>query len=279
MENLAIYIHWPFCKAKCPYCDFNSHVREKVEAGVWQDAMLRELEYISEQLGEEGRGLVVSSIFFGGGTPSLMPPAIVAALIEKVENLFKTKDNIEITIEANPTSSEAENFAGFRAAGINRLSLGVQSLRDSELAFLGRKHSAKEAIEAIKTAQKIFPRYSFDLIYARPNKSLADWRQELGEALDLAQGHISLYQLTIEENTAFAKIYKNDGFALPSEELAEELYLLTEEKTWAAGFLPYEISNYAKIVEESRHNLSYWRGDSYIGIGAGAHGRLKIGGK
>ena len=275
MKNLAIYIHWPFCKSKCPYCDFNSHVRERVEQDAWRNALISELEFMHSH----SQNFVVSSIFFGGGTPSLMPPATAEALINRIYQLWKVSENIEITLEANPTSVEAENFNAFKAAGINRVSLGVQSLRDTELKFLGRGHSAVEAIKAIELAQKTFARYSFDLIYARPDQTIADWDAELSEALALAGGHLSLYQLTIEENTAFYHAYKNGGFAMPSEELAEELYILTEEKMLANSFTPYEISNYAKAGKESRHNLSYWQGDSYIGIGAGAHGRINTGGK
>jgi len=275
MKNLAIYIHWPFCKSKCPYCDFNSHVRERVEQDAWRNALISELEFMHSH----SQNFTVSSIFFGGGTPSLMPPATAEALINRVHKLWNVRDDIEITLEANPTSVESENFNAFKAAGINRVSLGVQSLRDDELKFLGRGHSASEAIKAIKLAQKTFARYSFDLIYARPNQTIADWDAELTEALALTGGHLSLYQLTIEENTAFYHAYKNGGFAMPSEELAEELYIRTEEKMLEHGFTPYEISNYAKAGEESRHNLSYWQGDSYIGIGAGAHGRINTGGK
>ena len=268
--NLAIYIHWPFCKSKCPYCDFNSHVREQIDQEKWRNALLAEMEFMHSHAAD----FTVSSIFFGGGTPSLMPPQTAEALINRVHELWKVADNVEITLEANPTSAEAQSFANFRSAGVNRLSLGVQSLCDAELKFLGRGHSANEAISAIKLAAKTFPRYSFDLIYARPNQTAKQWDEELSEALELAGGHLSLYQLTIEENTAFHHAYKAGGFSLPNEELAEELYILTEEKMLANGFMPYEISNYALVGEESRHNLSYWNGTSYIGIGAGAHGRI-----
>ncbi len=269
-NHLAVYIHWPFCKAKCPYCDFNSHVRDGVEQPRWRAALLRELEYMHERAAD----FTVSSIFFGGGTPSLMPPATAEAMIKRVRELWQVTDDIEITLEANPTSVEAGTFADFKAAGVNRVSLGVQSLRDEELKFLGRGHSASEAISAIKLAQKTFDRYSFDLIYARPKQTLEGWAEELAEAIALAGEHLSLYQLTIEENTAFHHAYKNGGFVLPSEEEAEELYRFTEEKMLENGFIPYEISNYAKAGAQSRHNLSYWQGDSYIGVGAGAHGRI-----
>ncbi len=270
--TLAVYIHWPFCKSKCPYCDFNSHVREQVDQERWRIALLRELEYMHDHT----PNFTVSSIFFGGGTPSLMPTTTAEALISLVSKLWKTADNIEITLEANPTSVEMNTFADFRAAGVNRVSLGVQSLRDSELTFLGRGHSAKEAIKSIELARKTFDRYSFDLIYARPNQTLEDWDKELSEALKLAGDHLSLYQLTIEENTAFHHTYAKGGFTLPDEELAEALYKLTEEKMLNNGLTPYEVSNYARAGHESRHNLSYWNGTSYIGVGAGAHGRINI---
>ncbi len=234
--------------------------------------MLRELEYMRSHTG----GFVVSSIFFGGGTPSLMPPATVEAIISKAGGLWEMDRGVEITLEANPTSVEANTFPDFKAAGVNRVSLGVQSLRDSELAFLGRGHSASEAIAAIDLARKNFERYSFDLIYARPNQTMADWNTELSEALQLAGGHLSLYQLTIEENTAFYHAYAKGGFVMPDEGLSEALYKLTEEKMGLAGFAPYEVSNYALPGQESRHNLSYWNGTSYIGVGPGAHGRINL---
>ncbi|MEQ1705924.1 MAG: radical SAM family heme chaperone HemW [Rickettsiales bacterium] len=274
-KPLAVYIHWPFCLSKCPYCDFNSHVREKIEQERWKNALLRELAYMHSHTPD----FIVSSIFFGGGTPSLMPADTVEALISRVGELWKNGDDIEITLEANPTSVEADKFIAFREAGVNRVSLGVQSLRDNELKFLGRGHSAQEAIRAIELARKTFERYSFDLIYARPNQTLQDWDNELSEALQLAGGHLSLYQLTIEENTAFHHAYSKGGFILPDEELSEALYRLTEEKMCLHGLAPYEVSNYARIGQESRHNLSYWRGDSYIGVGAGAHGRINVDGR
>lgn len=273
--NLAVYIHWPFCKSKCPYCDFNSHVREQVDQSRWRRALLRELEYMRLHT----KDFTVSSIFFGGGTPSLMPPLTAESIIARVKELWKVTDDVEITLEANPTSVEAGTFCDFKTAGINRVSLGVQSLRDKELKFLGRGHSAKEAIAAIELARKTFNRYSFDLIYARPEQGLIDWGEELAEALELAGGHLSLYQLTIEENTAFHHAYAKGGFTLPDEELAEALYRLTEAKMAGQGLMPYEISNYALAGQESRHNLSYWKGVSYIGIGPGAHGRIQAVGK
>ncbi len=275
MPSLAVYIHWPFCKSKCPYCDFNSHVREQVEQKRWREALLRELAYMHSHT----QDFTVSSIFFGGGTPSLMPAATVEAMISAVHKLWKIEDNIEITLEANPTSVEISKFRDFRAAGVNRVSLGVQSLRESELKFLGREHNVGEAIKAIELARQIFDRYSFDLIYARPNQTLDAWDKELSEALELAGGHLSLYQLTIEENTTFHHAYAKGGFTLPDEEQAEALYLFTEEKMAKHGFIAYEVSNYAKSGQESRHNLSYWNGTSYIGVGAGAHGRINVNNK
>lgn len=272
---VGIYIHWPFCKSKCPYCDFNSHVREKIEEERWRNALLAELNYLKGKAPD----FKVASIFFGGGTPSLMAAKTVEEVIFTISNLWKMSDNVEITLEANPTSAEAQKFYDFKSAGVNRVSIGVQSLDDKELAFLGREHSASEAIKTIETAKKVFSRYSFDLIYARPNQKIEEWDRELSQALTLAGGHLSLYQLTIEENTAFYHLYKKGGFILPSDDEAEELYLFTEEKMRQNDFSAYEVSNYAREGEESRHNIGYWRGDSYIGCGAGAHGRISINGK
>ncbi len=271
---LAIYIHWPFCKKKCPYCDFNSHVRDAIDAEGWRQALIRELLYW-QPLTHNHR---VTSIFFGGGTPSLMPPAILAALIDTVRESWNCASDIEITMEANPTSVESVNFAAAAKAGVNRLSLGVQSLRPEALKFLGREHSESEARSAIALAAEHFPRYSFDLIYALPGQTLDAWKTELREALTYARGHLSLYQLTIEENTAFHHQYHHDqAFTLPEEALAAEMYELTQRIMEEAGLPAYEISNHAASGHESRHNLSYWRGESYLGIGAGAHGRLDIG--
>jgi putative oxygen-independent coproporphyrinogen III oxidase len=275
LKPLAIYIHWPFCKSKCPYCDFNSHVRDAVDHARWKKALLAELHHMASHVSDRE----VASIFFGGGTPSLMQADTAGALIEEVHTLWPTAHNIEITLEANPTSVEANTFPEFKAAGINRVSLGVQSFDNSELKFLGREHSAHEAKGAIDLARNYFDRYSFDLIYARPHQTLATWKRELSEALPMTGGHLSLYQLTIEENTAFAHAYKNGGFTLPDEETSEALYLLTEEMAYAHGLRAYEVSNYAKPGQESRHNLAYWRGTDYIGIGPGAHGRITKDGK
>lgn len=275
MPELALYIHWPFCKAKCPYCDFNSHVREGVDEAAWQQALLAELRHMHTLAPHH----TLTSIFFGGGTPSLMPPATVEALIDEATRLWPATADIEITLEANPTSVEAAKFMAFKMAGINRVSLGVQSLRDEELKFLGRQHSAREALEAVSLAASLFDRYSFDLIYARPNQTAADWEKELREALTYAGGHLSLYQLTIEENTAFHHAYHHKGmFCLPPEEEGAELFLLTQSIMQEAGLPAYEISNHAHIGQESRHNLAYWCGRPYAGIGPGAHGRLCING-
>jgi putative oxygen-independent coproporphyrinogen III oxidase len=272
MRSLAVYIHWPFCKSKCPYCDFNSHVRDSVDQLRWRDALLRELEHTASRIG----AYEVTSIFFGGGTPSLMPPDTAGALIDKVSALWSVSNTIEITLEANPTSVETSTFPDFKRAGINRVSLGVQSLRDEELQFLGRGHSAKEALHAIDLARSMFDRYSFDLIYARPHQTLATWQAELEEALKYVGSHLSLYQLTIEENTAFHHAYAKGGFTLPGEVESEALYRLTESLLADRGLFAYEVSNYAKPGEESRHNLSYWKGYDYIGIGPGAHGRINM---
>ena len=270
MTPLAVYIHWPFCKSKCPYCDFNSHVRDRVEQERWRAALLRELEYMAAQVGEHR----VTSIFFGGGTPSLMPPETVAALIDKVHALWPVAADMEITLEANPTSVEASTFKDFKNAGVNRVSLGVQSLDAQALRFLGREHNPVEALAAVDLARNTFDRYSFDLIYARPHQTLAAWEAELAQAMQYVGSHISLYQLTIEENTAFHHAYAKRGFVLPDEAESEALYRLTESMLAAQGLVAYEVSNYAKPGQESRHNLSYWKGDDYIGVGPGAHGRL-----
>ena len=272
LSPLALYIHWPFCKSKCPYCDFNSHVREKVTFIDWKVAMLAELEYVYGLVPDRA----LKSIFFGGGTPSLMPPDIAEALITRAKKLWNAGDDIEITLEANPTSVEIDTFPNFKQAGVNRLSIGIQSLDAGALKFLGREHSADEAMHAIDLAREHFTRYSFDLIYARPEQSLMAWEDELGRALELAGGHISLYQLTIEENTAFHTAYAKGAFVMPEEELAAQMYELTEKMTAEKGLYAYEVSNYAKLGEESLHNLAYWLGHEYAGVGAGAHGRVLI---
>jgi putative oxygen-independent coproporphyrinogen III oxidase len=274
-NTVALYVHWPFCKKKCPYCDFNSHVREGVDQAAWRAGLLRELGYWRERTGARA----LTSIFFGGGTPSLMPPETVATIIDAATTHWTADAAIEITLEANPTSVEAANFTALRDAGVNRVSLGVQSLRPEALQFLGREHSAHEAMAAVALAARIFDRYSFDLIYALPGQTLAGWEAELREALAHARGHLSLYQLTIEPNTAFHHQYHvGKSFALPEEGLAADLYALTQSIMEEAGMPAYEISNHAAPGQESRHNLSYWRSDSYLGVGPGAHGRVDLGG-
>ncbi|WP_333795336.1 radical SAM family heme chaperone HemW [Hyphomicrobium sp.] len=274
--GFGIYIHWPFCAQKCPYCDFNSHVR----FGGWDEprfltAYRRELDHVAGLLPEDlAETRTVTSIFFGGGTPSLMQPETVGAILDHIAGLWTVAAGAEITLEANPGSVEAGRFAGYRAAGVNRVSIGVQSLRDPDLKRLGRIHSVAEAKAAVALAQRTFERVSFDLIYARPDQSLEDWRSELSEALALAGGHLSLYQLTIEPETRFADLYAKGKLVIPAAEAAHDLYALTQELTAAAGLRQYEISNHARPGEESRHNLTYWRYGSYAGIGPGAHGRL-----
>ncbi len=268
--GFGLYVHWPFCKSKCPYCDFNSHVRESVDQARWRRALLSDLHHAAGH----SAGRRVTSVFFGGGTPSLMPPETVAAVIEEIGRLWPLDPGLEITLEANPTSSEAENFTGFAAAGVNRLSLGVQALDDRALGFLGRQHSAAEALAALELARRSFPRISFDLIYARPGQSLAAWQAELAEALALGPEHISLYQLTIEEGTAFQAAWRRGEIVMPPEAEAATLYEETAGQLGEAGLPGYEISNHARPGAECRHNLTYWRYGDYAGIGPGAHGRL-----
>ncbi|MGH7117521.1 MAG: radical SAM family heme chaperone HemW [Acetobacteraceae bacterium] len=273
MEPLALYIHWPFCLAKCPYCDFNSHVRKEIPEQRFGAALLRELEWEAGRLGARP----LASIFFGGGTPSLMQPEIVFRLIETASRFFSPLPDIEITLEANPTSVERGKLAAIREAGVNRLSLGVQSLDDAALRFLGRQHSAAEARAALAVARELFPRVSFDLIYARPGQDVSGWQTELHEALAFGPDHLSLYQLTIEPATPFAALYAQAKFALPPPETAALLYDVTTEEAAKSGLRPYEISNYARPGAECRHNLGYWRYRDYAGIGPGAHGRVSIG--
>ena len=275
MQSTALYIHWPFCKAKCPYCDFNSHVWEGVDQKQWLDAYMREITYYANRLGKRS----ISSIFFGGGTPSLMEPEIVAAILEQVRQCWQVEDDIEITLEANPTSSEGAKFKAFQQVGINRLSIGVQALNDNDLKFLGREHSVKEGLLAVEKAAAVFNNYSFDLIYARPQQSLQQWEEELRQALYYSCKHLSLYQLTIEKGTPFYRAFQGQEFQLPEEELAADMYELTGRVLAEHGLQCYEISNYAVSGYESHHNLNYWRYGEYIGIGAGAHGRLHEGGR
>ena len=273
-EPLALYVHWPFCKSKCPYCDFNSHVRAGVDEARWRAALLRELDHYAE--GTRGRPL--ASVFFGGGTPSLMPPATAAAVLERAAEHWSAAPDLEVTLEANPTSVEAERLADFRAAGVNRVSLGVQALDDGALKFLGRGHDAAEARAAVAVAARLFARFSFDLIYARPGQTVAAWERELGEALAMAGEHLSVYQLTIEPGTAFATTHARGDFALPDDETAGALYEATQARLDAAGLAAYEISNHARPGAACRHNLVYWRYDDYVGVGPGAHGRVTLAG-
>jgi putative oxygen-independent coproporphyrinogen III oxidase len=272
--DLALYVHWPFCLAKCPYCDFNSHVRERIDQTRFAQALRRELATEAERLGRRR----LTSVFFGGGTPSLMNPSTVAALLDDARRRFDVSDDLEITLEANPTSIEAGRLADYRAAGVNRVSIGIQSLDDTALRTLGRQHSATEAIAALSLARRLFPRVSFDLIYARPGQDMASWRAELRAALAIAADHLSLYQLTIEPATQFEVLHRQGKIILPDEDTAAALYEATEEECALAGLQAYEISNYARPGEESRHNLAYWRYLDYAGIGPGAHGRVTVGG-
>jgi putative oxygen-independent coproporphyrinogen III oxidase len=288
-RGFGVYVHWPFCLAKCPYCDFNSHVRAGVDHARWRKALLAEIDHAAARAGRRS----VTSIFFGGGTPSLMEPATVAAVIERVDRHWPGAADAEITLEANPTSVEAGRLAAFRAAGVNRVSLGVQSLDDASLKFLGRGHNAAEAIAAVALAARIFPRFSFDLIYARPEQSVAAWRAELAQALAMAGDHLSLYTLTIEASTAFgARAAKGELSPMPEDDMAP-FFEATQEICAAAGLPAYEISNHARPGGgaalhgtsgvpstpggECRHNLTYWRYGDYLGIGPGAHGRITVG--
>ena len=268
-EPLALYIHWPFCVSKCPYCDFNSHVREQVDIAAWQAALLADMAH--EAALTPGRPL--SSIFFGGGTPSLMPPALVETLITAAERHWGFAENIEITLEANPSSVEAANFHDLARAGVNRVSLGLQSLDDQTLQFLGRAHDVDEGLAALDTAQAAFKRVSFDLIYARPGQSLADWQAELERALGFGTGHLSLYQLTIEPGTRFETLVRTGELVPADDDHCADLFELNRSIMTTAGLPAYEISNHARPGQESRHNLTYWRYEDYIGIGPGAHGR------
>ncbi len=271
-EPLALYVHWPFCRSKCPYCDFNSHVRERIPQARFRAALLAELAWEAARLGARPLG----SIFFGGGTPSLMSGETVAALVAAACQHFRPEPRLEITLEANPTSVEREKLAVFRDAGVNRLSLGVQALDDAALAALGRQHTAAEALAALEHARASFPRLSFDLIYARPGQTLAQWRSELDRALALAADHLSLYQLTVESGTAFETLHRSGRLVLPDADAAAALYDATGEAASRHGLQAYEISNYAAPGAESRHNLAYWRYGEYAGIGPGAHGRLNL---
>ena len=265
----GIYIHWPFCESKCPYCDFNSHVWEQIDYDQWQRAYHHEIDRFAAELPSHE----VTSIFFGGGTPSLMPPKLVADVIDRIAGVWRLAPDVEITAEANPGSAEAALFGAFRSAGVNRISIGVQSLDDAALLSLGRRHTAKEARSAVAAAADTMPRYSLDLIYARPGQTVRDWQRELDQALEIAGDHISAYQLTIEPGTEFHR----QRIQAADDELGGELYDLTQTHLEAAGLSAYEISNHARPGAECRHNLLYWRGEDYVGIGPGAHGRLSNG--
>ena len=268
---LALYIHWPFCLKKCPYCDFNSHVRDGVDMAAWETALLADMAFERAATGSD----TLTSIFFGGGTPSLMPPALVERLIGEATRLWDAAPDLEITLEANPSSVEAAAFADLAKAGVNRVSLGLQSLDDEALRFLGRLHDAREGVAALEVAQRAFDRVSFDLIYARPGQSIAEWQAELSRALSFGTGHLSLYQLTIEPGTRFATDHRLGRFALPEDDVAAEIFTLTRSMTSEAGLPAYEVSNHARAGQESRHNLTYWRYGDYAGIGPGAHGRRR----
>ncbi|MBS3649091.1 coproporphyrinogen III oxidase [Pseudaminobacter sp. 19-2017] len=269
--GFGVYVHWPFCAAKCPYCDFNSHVRHQpVDQPRFAAAFNLEMASMRQRTGPR----TVTSIFLGGGTPSLMEPGTVGAVLDAVAKHWTVPRDIEVTLEANPSSVEAERFRGYRAAGVNRVSLGVQALNDPDLRFLGRLHNVEEALTAIRLARETFPRLSFDLIYARPGQTPEAWETELNEAIDHAVDHLSLYQLTIEEGTRFHALHAAGKIVMPDLDLAAELYELTQEVTAARGLPAYEISNHARPGAESRHNLTYWRYGEYVGVGPGAHGRF-----
>jgi putative oxygen-independent coproporphyrinogen III oxidase len=272
----AVYLHWPFCLSKCPYCDFNSHVRQ---AGIDEARFVRAFEREIAAVAERVPGRTVSSIFFGGGTPSLMQPACVQTILDAIAKHWIIAPDVEVTLEANPTSVEATRFRGYRAAGVNRVSLGVQALDDTALKELGRLHTAQEALDAVAVARAIFERYSFDLIYARPRQTLAAWSAELRRAIAEAAEHLSLYQLTIEQDTPYFALRAAGKLVLPDDDLARDLYDLTQSICAGAGLPAYEISNHARPGAECRHNLVYWRGHDYAGVGPGAHGRLTIRGR
>ncbi len=273
--GFGLYIHWPFCQAKCPYCDFNSHVAARIDQTAWQEAYLSEID----RVGAETSGRILRSVFFGGGTPSMMDPDVVNAILTKVRATWSCANDIEVTLEANPTSVEAGRFAGYRDAGVNRVSMGIQALNDPDLKALGRLHTAAEAMAAFDVARSVFDRVSFDLIYARQGQSLDAWQAELGQALSMAIDHLSLYQLTIEDGTAFGDRYAAGKLrGLPDDDLAADMYAVTQELCDAAGLPAYEVSNHAAAGLESRHNQIYWRYGDYPGIGPGAHGRLTLSG-
>jgi len=271
--GFGLYLHWPFCQSKCPYCDFNSHVAAHIDQSRWQQAYLNEIE----RVGAETKGRILTSVFFGGGTPSLMEPNLVAAILQKVRDTWTLANDVEITLEANPSSVEAGRFTGYRDAGVNRISIGMQALNDADLRRLGRMHSASEGKAAYDIARATFDRVSFDLIYARQDQTTAEWRAELTDALAMDPSHLSLYQLTIEDGTVFGARHSLGQLqGLPDEDASSDMYLMTQEMCETAGLPAYEISNHARLGQESRHNLIYWRMGDYAGIGPGAHGRLTL---
>lgn len=278
MSIFGLYIHWPFCLSKCPYCDFNSHVREKIDQPRWRQALLTEMRFMAANFVSPA-DFKLQTIFWGGGTPSLIDPETVAVVIQEAKTIWESTSDLEITLEANPTSVEAQKFKAFQKAGVNRVSIGIQSFKEESLRFLGRQHSGTQGREALQLAQDIFPRYSFDLIYARPEQTVEAWHEELEEALTLAQGHLSLYQLVYEPGTPFYTRFQRGDLAYPSEDVAVAFYERTEKLTQAAGLEAYEVSNYAQKGFECQHNLIYWRSLPYLGIGPGAHGRLEKGGE
>jgi oxygen-independent coproporphyrinogen-3 oxidase len=277
VTDFGIYVHWPFCAAKCPYCDFNSHVRASIDETGWIDGIVRELEYTALLQGSARP--TVGTIFFGGGTPSLMSGHAVGTVLETIQRLWPMVNDVEVTLESNPASADAARFADYRAAGVNRLSLGVQALNDSDLKMLGRLHDVSEARAALALAQKSFSRVSLDLIYARPDQTVEAWRGELLQALSFGTEHLSLYQLTIEPATPFATLHRSGALVIPDEDRAAALYETTQELTGVAGVPAYEISNHSRDGAEARHNLLYWRYGAYAGVGPGAHGRLDLGGR
>jgi len=272
-DPIAVYVHWPFCVAKCPYCDFNSHVRERVDEARWCSALLASLDHFAART----PGRRVASVFFGGGTPSLMDPRTVGAVLDRIQRRWTVDGDVEVTLEANPGSVEAARFQGYRAAGVNRVSIGVQALDDRALAALGRRHDAGEATAAVALAARVFPRWSFDLIYARPEQSVRAWEDELDRALAFAGDHLSVYQLTIEPGTQYATLHARGTLRLPDEDTQAALYETTQARLAARGLPAYEISNHARPGGESRHNLVYWRYGDYVGVGPGAHGRIADG--
>lgn len=274
--GFGLYLHWPFCASKCPYCDFNSHVVASIDQNAWKTAYLSEIE----RAGVETAGRRLDTVFFGGGTPSLMDPDLVAAIIDKIRRTWPMRNDPEITLEANPSSIEAGRFHGFQQAGVTRISMGMQAMNDADLKRLGRLHTVREAMDAFAIARKYFDRVNFDLIYARQDQSLADWGTELSLALSLAVDHLSLYQLTVEDGTAFGDRFQAGKLGgLPDDDTSADMYALTQDVAAKHGMMGYEISNHARAGAESQHNLIYWRGGDYIGIGPGAHGRLTLGGQ